>query len=46
MKIKICGLTRKEDADIINRYLPDYAGFVFAKSRRKISKDVSFAIKK
>ena len=28
-KIKICGLTRFQDADAVNQYRPDYAGFVF-----------------
>ncbi len=28
--IKICGLRRQEDADIVNTYLPDYAGFILA----------------
>lgn len=36
-KIKICGLTRKEDIQIANRYRPDFIGFVFAEGRRKIS---------
>ncbi len=35
-KIKICGITCEEDIRILNRYLPDYAGFVFAESRRRI----------
>jgi len=35
-KIKICGLKRLEDIRYVNRYLPDYAGFVFAKSKRQI----------
>lgn len=35
-KIKICGLTRQQDIDIVNAALPDYIGFVFAKSRRQI----------
>lgn len=37
VKIKICGLTRLQDIDAVNEYLPDYAGFVFAKSRRRVS---------
>ncbi len=37
MKIKICGLTRTCDVDFVNAALPDYVGFVFAKSRRQIS---------
>lgn len=36
MKIKICGLTRPQDIEAVNRYRPDYVGFVidFPKSRR------------
>ncbi|MGN0375248.1 MAG: phosphoribosylanthranilate isomerase [Butyrivibrio sp.] len=35
--IKICGLTRKSDIDIVNEYMPDYIGWVFYnKSRRYI----------
>lgn len=37
IRIKICGLTREKDIDSVNRYLPDYAGFVMADSRRRIS---------
>lgn len=36
VKVKICGLTRKEDIEYVNKYKPDYAGFVFSKSRRRI----------
>lgn len=36
-KIKICGIQTIEDTLIINKYLPDYIGFVFAKSKRKIT---------
>jgi phosphoribosylanthranilate isomerase len=36
-KIKICGLTRIDDILIVNKVLPDYIGFVFAKSRRQIT---------
>lgn len=36
VKIKICGIRRPEDVRIVNRFLPDYAGFVFAGSRRRI----------
>ena len=40
-KIKICGLRRDEDIKIVNRYKPDYAGFIinFPKSFRSISID-------
>ncbi len=36
IKVKICGLTRKKDIDLVNKLLPDYVGFVFAESRRKV----------
>jgi phosphoribosylanthranilate isomerase len=36
-KIKICGLFRDDDIDFVNEAGPDYAGFVFAKSRRQVS---------
>ncbi len=39
MKIKICGLTRECDIDYVNEAKPDYIGFVFAESRRKITPD-------
>ena len=37
VRIKICGLRRLEDIEIVNRYKPDYIGFVFADSKRKVS---------
>ncbi|MCH3949465.1 MAG: phosphoribosylanthranilate isomerase [Acidaminococcus sp.] len=46
-KIKICGLRRREDADILNRYHPDFAGFIFyPKSRRYLEKAQAAAIRK
>lgn len=38
-KVKICGITCREDIEIINEFLPEYAGFVmfFPKSKRNIS---------
>ena len=44
-KIKICGLTRQQDIDAVNAILPDYIGFVFAKSRRQINRDTAKALK-
>jgi phosphoribosylanthranilate isomerase len=35
-KIKICGLTRKEDVEAVNEARPDYIGFVFSESKRRI----------
>lgn len=36
-RIKICGITSEADIEILNRFMPDYTGFVFADSRRKVS---------
>ncbi|HEX2939220.1 MAG TPA: phosphoribosylanthranilate isomerase [Ruminiclostridium sp.] len=36
-EIKICGLRRREDIEAANRLRPDYIGFVFAKSRRRVT---------
>ena len=44
MRLKICGIFRLCDTEIINEILPDYAGFVFyPKSHRYI--DDTFAVK-
>ena len=45
-KIKICGLKRLEDIEIVNKYKPDYIGFVFADSKRKVSHDLASKMKK
>jgi len=37
MRIKICGLFREEDINFVNEARPDYIGFVFAESKRKIT---------
>lgn len=36
-RIKICGLRRLEDVRAVNEVLPEYAGFVFAESRRRVT---------
>ena len=36
VKIKICGIKRKEDIEYVNRNIPDYIGFVFAESKRRV----------
>lgn len=36
-KIKICGLSRPEDVQAVNQAGADYAGFVFAPSKRQVS---------
>ena len=45
VKIKICGLKRLEDIDIVNKYKPDYIGFVFADSKRKVSHELASELK-
>lgn len=37
VKLKICGMGRSEDIEMANRHKPDYIGFVFAESPRKVS---------
>jgi phosphoribosylanthranilate isomerase len=39
MKIKICGIRTLDDVYAINACAPDYAGFVFAPSKRQVSYD-------
>lgn len=45
MKVKICGLSRREDIEAANLIKPDYIGFVFAKSRRQVTKEQARALK-
>lgn len=45
-KVKICGLTREEDINIVNCYQPDYIGFVFAESKRKVTKEKAARLKR
>ena len=37
LKIKLCGIRREEDTEYLNEFPPDYAGFVFAESKRKVT---------
>ncbi len=46
MKIKICSLFRSEDIDFANKTLPDYVGFVFAKSKRQIDRGTAADFRK
>lgn len=41
ISVKICGLTCPKDIDAVNRFAPDYAGFVFAPSRRQVSPETA-----
>ena len=45
-KIKICGLSREEDIIAVNETMPDYIGFVFAESKRRISREKALELKK
>lgn len=36
-KVKICGLRRDEDAEIVNRCKPDFVGFVLTESKRRVT---------
>lgn len=45
VKIKICGLMRSEDIEYVNEFMPDYIGFVFAKSKRQIDFDTAKRLK-
>ena len=45
VKIKICGLRRLEDIEIVNKYEPEYIGFVFADSKRKVSHETAAQLK-
>lgn len=44
-RIKICGLKRPEDVAAVNAALPDYAGFVFAGEKRRISRETARKLK-
>ena len=43
-RIKICGLGRAVEIDWVNRLLPDYVGFVFADSRRRVDLKVALPL--
>lgn len=45
IKIKFCGLFREEDIEYVNKLNPDYIGFVFAKSKRQITKEKAIDLK-
>ena len=45
VKIKICGIRCLEDINIVNKYKPDYIGFVFADSKRQVSHEIAAKLK-
>ena len=44
-KVKICGLKRAQDIEIVNKFRPDYIGFVLAKSKRQIPLETAVTLK-
>ncbi len=44
-KIKICGLFRECDAEYVNEAMPDFAGFVFAKSKRQVGEAMALHLR-
>lgn len=46
VKVKICGLKTMEDIYMINRLKPDFAGFVFAGKKRRITQETAAEMKK
>ena len=45
VKVKICGLKRVEDAEVLNELRPDFAGFIFAPSKRQVSLEQALEIR-
>lgn len=46
MKIKLCGMFRPCDISYANAVMPDYIGFVFAKSKRRVTREQAREYKK
>jgi phosphoribosylanthranilate isomerase len=46
VKVKICGLSAISDIDAVNTEKPDYIGFVFAESRRRINEQQASELRK
>lgn len=44
-RIKICGLKSLTDVKIVNKYLPEYVGFVFANTKRFVSDELASKMK-
>ncbi|AEF17501.1 MULTISPECIES: phosphoribosylanthranilate isomerase [Thermoanaerobacterium] len=42
--VKICGIRRAEDIEYLNNLKPDYAGFVFAESKRKVDVNTAYSL--
>ncbi|ABX44191.1 phosphoribosylanthranilate isomerase [Lachnoclostridium phytofermentans] len=46
MKTKICGLKSLREIEIVNKYAPNYVGFVFAGVKRKIDEEVASLLRR
>lgn len=44
-RVKICGLSRPCDIEAVNTTMPDYIGFVFAQSRRRVNTEQAKLLK-
>lgn len=45
-KIKICGIKREDEVEILNQFPVSYAGFIFAKSKRQVTIEKCNALSK
>lgn len=45
-KVKICGIKTEEEIEIVNEFCPDYIGFIFAKSPRKVTVEKAMKLRK
>ncbi len=43
-KVKICGIRRMADIEFLNELQPEYAGFVFAESKRKVEAEFALSL--
>lgn len=39
MRVKLCGMRKLDDILYANQFMPDYVGYVFAKSKRQVDSD-------
>jgi phosphoribosylanthranilate isomerase len=46
VKIKICGLKTLSDVEIVNKYKPEYIGFVFAPTKRFVTDEQALKMRK
>lgn len=44
-RLKICGITNEKEINMVNQSKPDYIGFVFAESRRRITPETAWKLR-